>query len=534
MTFNKSHVIPEGRDVQFVVPKVSNKLFIVKMAGKAFLLTGLLVFALYARRYTFWLPHWKGDQNHYISLAMKLDQLGFDHFNLRGVNVRSMTLKIGSGGNITFAPRAEPGGITLIHPYLAENIHSRGNLLELLAYFGITYYDQPFFHKPTAFPFALMFSHRLFTRENQPYIVMLANIGPDLKKNLDLRVVFGLRSPPEHLQAFYAVLPIIFQAQFWAAVVPLFFSMGLIILTFILGKYLFSFRTGLYAAFMMTINPVAIMTSQKILADDMLAFFMLLAVILFLAAFKEKSRWPIAFLGGVSCGVAILAKQTGAVILISAGVMTVILVMEMIIRERNIKALKKTMPAVKTLFLFAFGTFCMSGFWFLRIYKEFGHPLWLPTGSGAGWSDLVSSRPAPHIFFLLGVPYLGPLFLPAILSLRDLFKELLGKIKGKGTGHEFLFLWLNIIVFLYFFATWQEHRRLLPIYPFIAVLAGLYWDRFRLSQGLYLKFFKNKYILEIVIIVIFGFSIFWSVPKGVEPSLQDNMLIQDPYPEFLP
>ena len=36
------------------------------------LLLAVLAFAFYLRMNTFWLSHWKGDQSHYICLALKL------------------------------------------------------------------------------------------------------------------------------------------------------------------------------------------------------------------------------------------------------------------------------------------------------------------------------------------------------------------------------------------------------------------------------------------------------------------------------
>ncbi|MFA6636814.1 MAG: phospholipid carrier-dependent glycosyltransferase [Candidatus Omnitrophota bacterium] len=508
--------------------------FSLRTAARVLLLAGVLVFALYLRRYTFWLPHWKGDQSHYITLAMKLDKLGFDQFNLRGVELRALTLSLTPQGKFAFRPGIDPAGITFIDPFLSRDTESKGHLLESLAMTGITYYDQPFFHKPTGLPYALALSHRIFTQKNQPYVVSLANIGSDLRK-LDLRVVFGIMPAPEEMRVFYSVLPAIFQAQFWAVIVPLLFSMGLIFLTFMLGKYLFSFRTGLYAAFMMAINPVAIMSSQKIWADDMLAFFMTLAVILLAVSFKRGWYWP-AFAGGLSCGVGVLAKQSSGGLLFALYYFTAFMILAGLINAKKLSGVKEQYPLAAKTVLFTIGVFAVSGFWFWKIYSMFGNPLWLPerriAGAG-GWSDFLSERVNPRIFFLFGAPYLCPLFIPLFLSIKRTLMEILNRIRGIKNGYFFIFFWMIILVFNYHFARGSEHRRLLPVYPLIAVISGYYFDKFRSLDLRSNNFFRNRYVREVLIVIVFASAALWSVPRGIEPGLEDRVFIRKPVPEWV-
>ena len=54
------------------------------------LLVLIMVFAFLVRRNTFWLPHWQGDQSHYLGLAMKLDKFGLDYYNLRGIKLKNL------------------------------------------------------------------------------------------------------------------------------------------------------------------------------------------------------------------------------------------------------------------------------------------------------------------------------------------------------------------------------------------------------------------------------------------------------------
>jgi len=99
------------------------------------------------RFYAFWLPHWKGDQGHYISLAMKLDKRGLDGYNLREVDLKF--------ARFTDAPSAD-----FIFPALSSQ--STGNLLTVLKAAGQGYYDEPLHMRAPGFAFILLGSHRLF------------------------------------------------------------------------------------------------------------------------------------------------------------------------------------------------------------------------------------------------------------------------------------------------------------------------------------------------------------------------------------
>jgi len=133
-----------------------------------FLLAVLLSAAL-IRANTFWLPHWSGDQSQYIALAVKLDKWGFDGYNLRGVRRLELTAD-------------KTGLFNFIYVIPTEDPQEKGDILRNLDMIGVHYYDQPFFHKPPGFPYALLLSHRLFAAPDQPYIVVLTNFSKVFSK----------------------------------------------------------------------------------------------------------------------------------------------------------------------------------------------------------------------------------------------------------------------------------------------------------------------------------------------------------------
>jgi len=109
----------------------------------------LLLFASFVRVSTFVLPHDNGDQVFYLGLAMKLDKFGFSGYTMRGINV------LGNESIIALIPTEE----------------EKGSLLKGLARSGVTYYDEPLFHRPYGFAYALMLSHRLFAG-HLPYVAL--------------------------------------------------------------------------------------------------------------------------------------------------------------------------------------------------------------------------------------------------------------------------------------------------------------------------------------------------------------------------
>ncbi|MBN1354527.1 MAG: glycosyltransferase family 39 protein [Candidatus Omnitrophica bacterium] len=464
----------------------------------AIILFAILGFAFQMRATTFWLPHWQGDQSHYISLAMKLEKLGFSYFNLRGINVGKIML-------------GKDNEVKIVYPVLNKDITSTGEILEGLHAVGIHYYDQPFFHKPPGFPYVLLFSHKLFAIDNLPYTVIASDIGR-----------FLLRSRPVSL----------LKVQFWATLVPLAFGLGTILCTFLLGKTLFSYRTGLYASFMMAIHPVAIMTSQKIWADDMVAFFVILSVLTFILAIKRKSGW-ISLAAGISCGVAVLAKQTGGYLLIAVGIFSVL---------AYVSGISDTKSLLVTIFnkyfiMFSIGVFLVSGFWFIKIYMIYGDPLWQPTATQSdlssvdvtGWFKVLRSRPPGWILYPIGIFYLCPLFIPAYCSLRDFISETWKLVKKKSYDYRFILLWVVILVFYFMLKGGHEHRRMLPVYPALAVLSGFYLDKFRMYSGKFSRYTGNRFVREFIILTLFTLCTLWSAPIGITASLTNKLLIQIPF-----
>lgn len=86
-------------------------------------------------------------------------------------------------------------------------------------------------------------------------------------------------------------------------------------LVYLLGRLIFSELVGLLAAVFMYLDPVSIMSSQKVWMDSPIAFFTLLSVVFFAYALKTQKN-TFYLLTGLAAGLAMLTKYTGGLILI--------------------------------------------------------------------------------------------------------------------------------------------------------------------------------------------------------------------------
>lgn len=83
-----------------------------------------------------------------------------------------------------------------------------------------------------------------------------------------------------------------------------------IALIYLLGKMVGGRAVGLLAAGMMFIDPVLIMSSQKVWMDTPLMFFMLLTVYCYWKAIRESKNMFFIF-GGIAAGLAVMVKYPG-------------------------------------------------------------------------------------------------------------------------------------------------------------------------------------------------------------------------------
>ncbi len=108
-------------------------------------------------------------------------------------------------------------------------------------------------------------------------------------------------------------------------------SIGTITLVYFMGKEFFSKKTGLIAAFLVSIFPLNIISSTRIISDVPLLFFCTFSSFIFLKGIKEKNKSYI-FLSGILLGLGYLVKFTAVLFI---GIYVIFLLLESI--KKNTK-----------------------------------------------------------------------------------------------------------------------------------------------------------------------------------------------------
>jgi len=438
----------------------------------------VLLLAAIIRFPSFYLPHNHGDQLFFLGNALKLDKFGMREYNLRGLDFK---------GNQYI------GGLFLS----VSEKEGKGGLLESQFKNGIFYYDEPVYHLPPLFSYALMWSHRVFTDEEPYYIVYM---------NLKEKAIFEL--PRQFLTI-----------QFYCVILPFVFSLLSIVMVFLIGKKFFSEEVGFYAAMMMAVAPINILTSQRIWADDMVCFFLILGAILFYMG-HSKNNVILSGIGGVSVGLSALTKPNGGFIVFA-------IILYCLWQGRKELLSRRIFQVIfnKHLMVFGMAVFLTNLPWFYLMTKTYGSPLYKPPYQPGlekiAWFHATASR--PWYTYLVGIPYQLPLFVLGYMEFILTF----WKNSAQKRLRFLLFSW--IIVYFYFmnihFHWSKEHRYLLPVYAPLAILSGIMLNRIE-------KFVRskigNKFGLFIIMLIIVATSL-WSIRIGLKYVFMNSALIPIPF-----
>lgn len=147
-----------------------------------------------------------------------------------------------------------------------------------------------------------------------------------------------------------------------------------------------------------------------------------------------------------------------------------------------------------------------------------------------GFTQAVDARPKFGILYLVGIPYMCPLFLPAYLSAKDFLQGTVRAIARRSYDYRFVFLWVVILTFGFMLRAQGEHRRMTAVYPALAVLAGCYYEKFIFYSGKLSKFLGNSLFREIVVItVMLACAVLWSVPMGMDGAFKNMTLMRKPF-----
>ena len=442
------------------------------------------VFAMAVRSDTFWLSHIRGDQGFYLSLAMKLQHQGLKGYNLREVDQISLS-----------ASQRLPQSIIEIKP---AKKGTRGTLLESCYRTGSgEAYDEPLFYSTPLFPFTLMLSHALFAKHKN-YRVVYKHIGKEV----------AFFKPKE-----------LFSSQFYAAFVPFIFGVCLVAVTFWIGRTFYGDMAGFFAAFILAVNPIAILCSYKLWSGSMVAVYLSLSGLLFFTGIKKNALWLSAG-AGIAGGMAVLTKQTAGFFIFG------IIYYYFWCIGRDIMNKKFGVKSVFNPHFMIYGLsfVLVISWWFYVVWQEYADPLHRPSFSRdldkTGWTKMLDARPPSYILYTVGAAVLSPLFVFAVQPIVNLFRKPIFREET-----VFLVCWF-LGFFIYFALTrgGKEHRYMLPAYPAVAVLAGYGLDRFRrwVNQ-------RNIFIGDIIVFFVLMIFAAWSVSLGQNAAYENQALIQIPF-----
>ncbi|MCG3175088.1 MAG: hypothetical protein MOGMAGMI_00010 [Candidatus Omnitrophica bacterium] len=457
------------------------------------LLVALLVFSAYLRRYALWMPHWTGDQNQYITLALKLDKLGLDHYNLRGIKLGMAKLSEDPPVEIVYSKIGDPS--------------AEGDILAILRVVGQSYWDEPLHMRAPLYPYVLMWSHRIFERDNLHYTSVSSHLGPHVRWH----------RPPEVLRA-----------QLWVAGVSLAFNLLVVLVTGLIGWRLFGARCGAVAAYAMAVHPVSLMTAHRALAEDPLVLFSALS---FWAVWAGGTSWAGAALAGGAMGLAVLTKQS-ALYLVPA-VWIYWLLTHPADRSRWQGVARSALDARWLTYLLALAA--VTAFWFVKVHQVYGEFFHVPTQrmiesvgtDRTGWFEALRRRPHPLIFFSIGTVLAAPLFGCALLTLGRLRSGVVRLWQGRSAADPYVLLWSWVIAaYAQLTRPWQlleppmvqEHRYFYPAYPALAALAAA--GLLELSRKWPLK----PAVRDAIVCAVLLAAAIWSVPQGLRIVYENEML----------
>lgn len=217
----------------------------------------------------------------------------------------------------------------------------------------------------------------------------------------------------------------LFGAGFPSAVaVSVIFGSLMVPLVFFLGKTLYDHRVGLLAAFLLCIDPIHWVCSEKVWMETTLSFFILLAMLFFALGRKRKGYY---LLSGAAIGLALLTKYPGVLPLLVV-VSYAAIFERSLLKERNFWLLCALAAAV----------FSPWVFWTWKAAGNFHAEVIAAHNFGDYWGNLTKLVSA-HKVHILGAAVLAGLL---IFGRRQCGLELTGVSDGLHSSQKSNIPWL--------------------------------------------------------------------------------------------
>ena len=244
-------------------------------------------------------------------------------------------------------------------------------------------------------------------------------------------------------------------SELTARIIPLIFSCGIIVLTFIIANFLYNKQTAILSSVIVSLLPYHIVISKQVLVDIPMAFFFSLALLLVLL-YHQKSNLLLLFGIGITTGLCFLSKEVGIIALITS-------ILSIIIIDKKIKG--KNIAIIGLSFIFV-----TSPYWlpFLTLQEA--------RESVLNYIEWQSSRPPNH---------------DSLYYIDILFQDVLG----------YVLFSLIIIAYLYLLISKKIWNFKNTILPFIWIPIPLFFYQMISVKGYHFPYLLTPFF------AIFGISI---------------------------
>ena len=242
------------------------------------------------------------------------------------------------------------------------------------------------------------------------------------------------------------------------------FSLGTMVLTFILGRTLFSWNVGFWAAFIFATNHVFLWYGRRVLTDAPLTFFMTLALVGWVFANRKDSSpaWPlITFLGMT---LATMVKS------LHGFVLPFLLIVTYSILVRNFRPLKQWGFWVGLMFFFFVMKVSVSTLGHSAQYQFSWGSVLYQISNWSSFAGSAGSFKVPAYLYLIWFDFLPwSVLIPSsfifLFSLRPL---------KNNPGLLFVLLWFLGYFLILCFSRYKREPYLMPLVPGFALIIGYY------------------------------------------------------------
>ena len=270
-------------------------------------------------------------------------------------------------------------------------------------------------------------------------------------------------------------------------------SLGVVLLTFLIGKRLYNTNVGLISAFIMSVSLQFVGNSRYASPEVPLAFFFTLTLYLFLIGYKEN-RFKYILLSYITLGLTVLTKGFPYIFVIGMIVIVYLLI------ETNFKFKLFWKEFLKLKIWIGLPIVLIIGFWwYVYSYMKFGNEflsVYYQETFGRAFKDNKSFFSLENITYYWYVILWG--FLPFSLVFYYAFIKYFTKIKQ----FSFIFAWFWTMMIIFTIAKGKLPTYFIQAFPAMSILTGYlitYYQPQRLKKILYYLSFIIPTILVLLL-----------------------------------